>query len=187
MSDWEELWNEFHLQLFNYINRAALNQHDAQDILQEVFLKIFNSIEQLENPQAIKSWIYKITRNTLIDFYKKKKELSVSPETFAVLKAEQHDVDNMNDDIARCIKNMLTELPDKYQRVYYLHENKSMKHADIAKMLGISVSASKVRLKRSKDMFRDKLLQCCDFYVDKYGNVLDYYPKSKCDYCSEVC
>jgi RNA polymerase sigma-70 factor (ECF subfamily) len=187
MNNFDELWNEFNEKLFNYIKSKVTNTQDAEDILQDVFIKIFNSIEQLENQAAVKSWIYRITQNTIIDFYKKKKDVSVAPETLYVIEDEIDDVDNMNDDISKCIGKMIFMLPDIYQTVYDMYEKKAMKHQEIADALDISISASKVRLKRAKDMFKKKLLECCDFEVDKYGNIIDYHTKEKCDYCDGKC
>lgn len=187
MYDFDELWNEFNEKLLNYVKTMVVNTHDAEDILQNVFLKIFKSIEQIEKESAIKPWIYKITKNTIIDFYKKKKDMSVAPEILYMIEDEIDDIDNMNEDISNCLINMVFNLPDKYQKVYDLYENKAMKHKEIAEALDISVPASKVRLKRAKDMFKEKLLECCDFEVDKYGNIINYLPKGKCEDCRGKC
>jgi len=187
MYEFDELWNELNQQLLNYIQARVKNNHDAEDILQDVFIKIFNSIETIENQAAIKSWIYRITRNTIIDFYKKKKDVSVSPEMLYEIEEEVDDIDNMNDEISQCIGDMIFTLPDKYQVVYDMYEKKDMKHKEIAEALDISVSASKVRLKRAKDMFKDKLVACCDFEVDKYGNIIEYHSKGNCKECNKDC
>lgn len=113
--------------------------------------------------------------------------MSVAPESLYMIEDEIDDIDNMNDDISKCISNMIFTLPDKYQNVYDLYENKEMKHKEIAESLDISVSTSKVRLKRAKDMFKEKLLQCCNFEVDKYGNIINYHAKGKCDDCNGKC
>ncbi len=107
MNDFDVLWNDFNEKLLNYIESKVANTHDAEDILQSVFIKVFNGIEQIENKDAIKPWIYRITKNTIIDFYRKKKDVSVAPETLYVIEDEYTDVDNMNDDISKCIKDMI--------------------------------------------------------------------------------
>jgi len=185
--DFDALWNEFSDKLLNYIKSKVRNTHDAEDILQDVFVKVFNHMEQLENQAAIKPWIYRITKNTIIDFYKKKKDISVAPESLYEIENEINDIDNMNDDISKCISNMIFALPEKYHTVYEMYEKKEMKHKEIANALEISVSTSKVRLKRAKDMFRKKLLECCDFEVDKYGNIIEYHSKIECNKCNEKC
>lgn len=187
MYEFDALWDEFNEKLLNYIKSHVANIHDAEDILQNVFIKIFKNVDKLEDKSAIKTWIYRITKNTIIDYYKKKKDVSVSPETLHFLEDEVIDVDNMNDDISKCMSSMIFELPDKYQEVYELYEKKDMKHKEIAEELDISVSASKVRLKRAKEMFKVKLLNCCDFEVDKYGNVIDFVKKNGCVDCNDKC
>ena len=72
----DELWNELHGQLLAYIKSKVHRQEDAEDILQDVFVKVYRHIETLEKADAVKSWIYQITRNTIVDFYKKKKDIS---------------------------------------------------------------------------------------------------------------
>src|SRR6056297_440694 len=187
MYDFDELWDKFNQKLLNHVKAKVCNAQDAEDILQDVFVKIFGGLESLENKAAIKPWIHRITKNTIIDFYKKDKSISVSPETLYSLEDEKHEAENMNDDIALCISNMIFALPTKYQTVYELHEKKDMKHKEIAEALDISVSASKVRLKRAKDMFKTKLVECCDFEVDKYGNIVDYHSRGKCYGCDGKC
>jgi RNA polymerase sigma-70 factor (ECF subfamily) len=183
--EFNQLWDELNKKLLGYIKSKVNNQHDAEDILQDVFVKVYSNIDTLEKKTAVKSWIYSITRNTIIDFYKKKKDVSLSPEKFHDLEEELYIEDNLNEDISRCLSNMIFSFPDKYQDVYEMYEKDDMKHKDIAEALDISVSASKVRLKRAKEMFKTMLVNCCDFEVDKYGNIIDYHKKGQCDTCED--
>lgn len=183
----DELWNELHGQLLAYIKSKVHRQEDAEDILQDVFVKVYRHIETLEKADAVKSWIYQITRNTIVDFYKKKKDISVAPETLYHIEDDSKEATNMNENIAKCLTNMIFDIPEKYHSVYELHEKKDMKHKEIAEALDISVSASKVRLKRAKDMFKDKLLNCCEFELDQYGNIIDYHQKGSCNNCNGNC
>ncbi|MCH4888380.1 RNA polymerase sigma factor SigZ [Acidaminobacter sp. JC074] len=182
MSQFDEIWMVFNEKLLYYIQSKVGNEHDAEDILQIVFLKVYKGFESLENKEALKPWLYQITRNSIIDFYKKKKEISLAPESLPDIVMEE-DPDNMNDEIAGCLKKMLYDIPDKYQDVYRMYEDHGMKHKEISDELGISVSASKVRLKRARDLFKKKLLDCCDFETDLYGNIIDYTSKIDCKNC----
>lgn len=183
MDKFNDLWDEFNVKLYNYIKSKVSTTHDAEDILQDVFVKIYKNLDKLESKAAVSSWIYKITKHTIIDFYKKRKDLVVTPESLYDLEDDGDDADNMNDDIAACIRDMIFTLPEKYKAVYDMYENQSLKHKEISEALDISLSTSKVRLKRAKDMFRDKLIDCCDFSVDKYGNIIDYKSKGTCEDC----
>lgn len=180
MDTFQEVWQEFNVKILAYIESKVGNKHDAEDILQVVFMKVFKNINQLEDPKAIKPWLYTISKHSIIDFYKKKKDLIIGPDDLYKIEEDGQEMDNMNDDIAACFENMIFELPYKYQAVYDMYEKEDLKHKDIAQNLNISVSTSKVRLMRAKALFKEKLLECCDFQVDSYGNIIDYTPKITC-------
>lgn len=187
MKEFNIIWDEFNGKLLNYIRSMVSNEHDAEDILQNVFIKIYNNVDQLDEPSAIQAWIFRIAKNTVIDFYKKKKDVSFEPEKFLNISEELEEDDNLNKEITECMKNMIFTLPEKYKQVYDMYENQEMKHKEIAQELDISVSNSKVRLKRAKSIFKDMLVDCCDFEVDSYGNIIEYHQKKDCGGCSGSC
>lgn len=90
----EALWDEFGFELGNFIKSKVSQVQDAEDILQEVFIKIFKNIDQLEKQSALKSWIYKITRNTIIDYYKRKGicQLRLKPCTLLKMKWKKRTI-----------------------------------------------------------------------------------------------
>ena len=112
MSDFDIIWDEFNEKLFFYIKSKVSNEHDAEDILQSVFMKVFKHLDSLGYKEATKAWLYQITRNSIIDFYKKKKAISVEPQTFSTLIDDVDEIDNMNDEIVTCLRQMIFVLPD---------------------------------------------------------------------------
>ena len=186
----ETLWDEFSNDLRRYIQSKVGNTHDAEDILQEVFIKIYKNLDALHEKAALKSWIFTITKNSIIDFYKKRKDVLVSNDNLSDIADEVHieDVDieeNMNSEISECLKQMIFDIPEKYKAVYELYEKKNMKHKEIVEELDISLSTSKVRLMRAKELFKKNLVECCDFELDTYGNIISYSNKGNfCESCS---
>ncbi len=177
----EGLWGNFSHELLQFITSKVHESYDAEDILQEVSMKIFKHIDQLEKRSAIKSWLYTITKNTIIDFYKKRKDLLVSPEALLLIEDKNGDDDgSMNDEISECLQNMIFDLPKKYKDVYNLYERKNMKHKEIMEKLDISMATSKIRLMRAKEIFKKNLAKCCNFEIDAYGNIMDYKKKDEC-------
>ncbi|WP_157949934.1 RNA polymerase sigma factor SigZ [Vallitalea okinawensis] len=181
------IWNELSNELYKYINSKVKNKYDSEDILQEVFIKIQSNIDQVDDQSKLKSWIYKITKNTMIDYYRKKKDISVDIQQFEEELDNEKCSDNMNKEISRCVGKMISELPQKYQQVVELYDIKGMKHKEIAEELGISVSCSKMRVHRSKVMLKEILLECCDFQLDTFGNIIDYKQKIECRSCHNNC
>ncbi len=179
----DQLWHTFSKELGKYIQSKVNNRHDAEDILQDVYVKIFRNLDKVEKKTAIRSWLYTITKNTIIDFYKKKKDHLVTPERILEIEdaftEESFDDGNMNKEVADCLDQMIFDIPDKYREVCDLYERKNLKHSEIADKLGISTSASKVRLSRAKAKIKENILKCCDLELDAYGNIIDY--TSKCE------
>jgi len=180
----KHIWDEFNQELLNYIDKRVGNRFDAEDILQETYLKIYKSIEQIEDETKLKSWIYKITRNTIIDYYRTRRESSIDIDQLMIAIPEDDSEINMNDEIASCLGQIMFDLSARDKEIIELHNLNGMKHKEISDKLDISLSSSKMRLKRAKVKLKDILVECCDFETDKYGNIIDFrHKQGKCENC----
>ncbi len=184
----KHIWNEFSSELYKYINSKVKNKYDTEDILQDVFVKIYKNIDKVDELSKLKSWIYKIIKNTIIDYYRKKKDISVDIKKLEKGLEEDNNSDNINEEISKCLEKMIFELPKKYQEVIELYDMKGMKHKEISEKLDVTISCSKMRVQRAKAKLKVILLECCDFEVDIYGNIIDYKQK-KTEYkrCGNKC
>ncbi|MBS4539588.1 RNA polymerase sigma factor SigZ [Clostridium sp. D2Q-11] len=178
------VWDDFSIPLKRYIKKRVSNEQDCDDILQEIFIKIHNNIESLENDNKIHGWIYKITRNTIIDFYRRndKNHLSIKlPENLGNFKEEEL---SNNAEIASCLKVMVDNLPDIYKEAIILTEFQNMTQKELSEKTGISISGAKSRVQRARKMLKRMLLECCQLDMDRRGNIIDYKHKSsECKYC----
>lgn len=168
------IWNNFRRELLYFIKAKVKDEYAAEDILQEVFIKVYKSIDQLVDQTKLKSWLYRTTNNAIIDFYRQKKQSTLELDEIEVEQKMEDDTENMNREAAECIKSMLDELPDKYKEPLKLHEFKGMKHKEISQKLNISLSGSKTRIQRARNKLKETLIKCCEFEIDAYGNILDY-------------
>lgn len=175
------IWNDFRSELLYFIKTKVKDEYAAEDILQEVFIKVYKSIDQLEDPTKLKPWLYKTTNNTIIDFYRRKQNTLELDEVEDVPSIEDN-TENMNEEIAGCIKSMLYKLPDKYKEPLKLYEFKGMKHKEISEKLNISLSGSKTRIQRARNKLKEILMECCEFEFDTYGNIIEY--KKRKEYSS---
>ena len=71
----ESIWTNVYGKLFGFISKHAINKDDVNDIIQDTFLKVKTNINSLRNPAKVESWIFQIARNTINDFFRKKKKL----------------------------------------------------------------------------------------------------------------
>lgn len=179
-NDIENLWNEYNVGLMKFIKSKVQNEYDAEDLLQEVFLKLSKNTAKLKDVVKLDSYIYQIARSSIIDYYRKSKDIVTENQEFDFLPAAAEEQINLNEEVAKCLEKMIITLPEKYQIPMELHDILGKKHKDIAYKLNISISGSKTRVQRAREKLKEKLLDCCDFEFDTMGNIIDYKQKNKC-------
>ena len=182
----ESVWVDFKNQLLSYIQTKVSDRYAAEDILQEVFIKVYGNMDHLGNLSSLKAWLYKITHNTIIDYYRRKNGAIVPIDDIKEQPAEEQESINMNEEITACLETLLSGLPEKYREPLELYILHSSKHKEIAEKLGISVSGSKTRVQRARDKLRNLLSACCELEFDRCGNIVEYRKKKNCK-CSDIC
>lgn len=185
---YQQIWVDYNDTLLKYIKHRVGDQFDAEDILQDVYVRIYKNIDSLKYLEKLESWIYNIAKNAIIDYYRKKKDTPMEMSYFESKYTKDDSNNNMNDEISRCIGTMINELPLSQKEAIRQHDIKGKKHKEISKESNISVSSSKMRVHRGKAKLKEILLECCDFEVDTFGNIVDYkLKKDKCTRCDCEC
>lgn len=181
-----EIWKEFSQPLKGFISRRISSQQDAEDILQEVFLKIHNNIENLTEERKVSAWIYKITRNTIIDYYRRHDKIIDSSALLEELVIESDEGLSLNDEITSCLRGMVDSLPQNYKQAVLLTEFEDLTQKEYSEKMGLSISGGKSRVQRARKILKELLLDCCHLEFDSYGNIVDYKHKSNdCKYCEK--
>jgi RNA polymerase sigma-70 factor (ECF subfamily) len=169
-------WDNHKKQLKSYIGKQIDESDVIDDILQEVYIKASSNLQQLKVKGSLQSWLYRITRNTIIDYYRNRTNFEQLPDELTTEVADP--VEENHKALSRCISPLLQELPDKYRIPLELSELEGMKQKDIAIKLGISLSGTKSRIQRGRVKLHEIMLACCDFEVSR-GGVSDFTPKSQ--------
>ena len=172
MSHTAQLWNDYHSKLHGFIESRVGDASTADDILQEVFVRIHSRIDTLRNANKIRSWIYQITRNAIIDHYRAQKTTQEVPETLAAVEAEPSD--QARQEIAGCLVPMIQTLPETYRQAMMMSEIDGLTQKQVAEKQGLSVPGAKARVQRGRAKMRDMLLDCCQFQFDHQGRLMDY-------------
>ena len=168
----EDIWEAFRGRLLGYIRARSRSPEDAEDILQEVFLKIQRRIGTLEDDARLTAWLYRVTHNTVIDYYRKRTALPVADPP-----AQSCDDDDglaPEQMLAPFLKELLEELPDRYREALQLTELKGLTQQEMGTRLGLSTSGAKSRVQRGRAMLRTQLLACCRVELDRRNHVIDY-------------
>lgn len=174
----ESIWEGFHTRLHRFIRSRVEDDAAAEDILQDVFLRIHGRMDTLSDSSRLESWIFQIAHNAIIDHYRRRRELNEIPET---LPAENDLIEpDAADVLASSLREMVEELPEPYRQALILTEYEGLKQAELAERLGISLSGAKSRVQRARQRIKDELLACCHFEFDRYGRVIDYWKHCCC-------
>lgn len=172
MNRTEQVWQEYHKGLHSFIKSRVGDASIADDILQDVFLRIHSRIGTLKANHKMQHWIYQIARNAIIDHYRTHRTTEELPETLAALEPEPTDI--ARQEISSCLVPMIQELPDHYREALMLSEIKGWTQQTVATKQGVSLSGAKSRIQRGRTMVQDMLLECCRFEFDHRGRVIDY-------------
>ena len=174
----EELWEKFGNQLKAFIVSKVHNESIADDILQDVFIKIHANIDKLNDDTKIQSWIYQITRNLIVDYFrgikKERGELSYPFHN------EEDSSDNFMSEALQDMIKMMDDLPPEYCEALCLTGVEGLSQKLYAEKKGISYSAAKARVQRARKKLKDMLMNCCHYQFDNYGTIIDIYPANCC-------
>jgi RNA polymerase sigma-70 factor (ECF subfamily) len=172
----ETIWNAFHKELFNFINKRVNDKEASNDILQDVFIKIHLKLNTLSDKDKLASWIYQITRNSILDYFRKQK--NKVPLTDNLIELEEEKVFNV--ELVKCLKPMIDQLPDNYKEAILQTEMGVLSQKEYADKLGISYSGAKSRIQRARQQLHSLFNECCSIQSDKYGNIMEHECKKDC-------
>ncbi len=175
----ETIYNDFHSKLKSFVVGRVSDADTAEDILQDVYLKIHSKIEGLRESDRLESWVYQITRNAIIDYYRRahpQDELSDS------LASPPDDEPDAVSQLASSVKGMLNCVPEKYREALELTELQGLSQVELATRLELTVSGAKSRVQRAREKLKEAFLDCCHFEFDRLGRVVDYHPN--CEKCA---
>jgi len=159
------LYEKYSKKIFGVCLRYAKNNTDAEDILQEGFIKVFKYLKDYSGKGSFDGWIRRIMITTALNFYKKKNLLNkdIDPEN-------AYFTNPFNNEIVSTMSHdelliMVRELPHGYQTVFNLNTIEGYSHKEISKIMNISVNTSKSQLSRAKNSLRNKIEEL--FHVEE--------------------
>jgi RNA polymerase sigma-70 factor (ECF subfamily) len=176
------IYSQFHQILFGFIKSKVNNYQDAEDILQNVFIKIASGLSGLEREEKLQNWIYTIARNSIIDYYRTEKNKqafsleSQIEETFTEL--EYNDTTKGLDG---CLRGLLNQLPEDYRNIMIDVEMKGIKQKDLAEKYNLAYPSIRSRVQRGREKLKQLLLDCCHIKWDSRGNILDVASRPNCE------
>ena len=184
-SSMTEMWHELREGIRVFIGKRVADDAQAEDILQEVFLRVHQRIDDVKDPRRLSSWVYQITRHAIVDHYRareRRKEMPVGNpadiETMTPLRTttvvERPDSDEDSRELAGCLQPMIEQLGKEYREAVRLVELQGLTQQDAAKRIGLSLSGMKSRVQRGRQQLRRMLDDCCVIELDARKGVRGY-------------
>lgn len=194
--NFNRIYDDYYGKIFRYLARFV-GEHDAEDLAQEVFVKVHKSLGSFRGDSKLSTWIYRIATNTATDRLRtpsfqrldvkdfsesSRLEKDVLPDFnvwtgVKTTSIDQHIVHNeMND----CIREFIENLKENYKSVLILSELEGLKSREIADILNVSLDTIKIRLHRARTRLKRELEKGCDFYYNEMNTLAcDRKNKSK--------
>jgi RNA polymerase sigma-70 factor, ECF subfamily len=183
----EHIWEAFHAPVLQFIRRRVSNEATAEDLLQEVFLRVHQQVETLKDARKLEGWLYQIARNAIIDYYRSSRP-TISLEASDALDLP---IDFPDDDIISelfpSVRAMVRSLPEHDRQALILIEYQGLTQKELSERLGLSFSGAKSRVQRAREKLKQQLLACCHFELDRRGHVINYQPRCQCCSAGACC
>lgn len=184
VADAGELWKEFAGPLERFIARRVGDAQDAEDLLQDVFLRAHVAFDTVEDRKRLRPWLYRIASNAIADHHRRKRFPTHHGIPNEPAK-EETVLGNLNGEVLSCLSSVVQELPEGYRRALTLADLEGRTQREVAEELGLSLSGAKSRVQRARRKLGAALRSCCRFELDRLGNVLGYAPRGEsCRHCS---
>lgn len=174
------VWDEFQGRLLAFIARRVPDRDGAEDILQEVMLRIHRHAGELEDSAAVSAWIHQIARNAIADHYRRaavRREQPYGVELEGQVPAASEPAVELRGELAACLRPLVQRLDSPYREAITLTEFDGLTQVAAAAQLGLSTSGMKSRVQRARSQLRDLLVGCCEIELDRRGGITSYQPR----------
>lgn len=171
-----EVWENYKAALYLFILKRVKDQDMSKDILQEVLLKSYQYCSKGKTVVYLKSWLFKIAINTIVDHLKKEnRHEELNGELI-----EEERSESLAGEASLYIKTLLKLLPDDYAKPLEMYDLENISQKEIAVKLNLSLTNTKTRIQRARTKLKELFLQCCDVSFSENGEMVSFDIKPHC-------
>lgn len=163
-----ELLRRYRAPVFNLCLRMLKNRDDAEDVAQDVFIKVFAMLERYDERYAFRSWLFKIAANQCIDFIRKNRVKLLRLDEPVHYKGEEIERQLPDDaprpdetlnrqEVGSVLREITDELPPHYRAMIVLRHQEQLSYEEIAQMMDLPLGTVKARIHRARALMKDKL------------------------------
>lgn len=152
-----ELVRRYQGPIFAYIYRWMRNRADAEDLTQDVFIKMFRALSTYSRKSSFRAWLYRIARNRVIDHLRRKKPAAINIDKVVIAGADSPVQAYDRSTTTETLEDAIAELPPIYSEVLLLRHRDELTYEEIVDATGIVLGTVKARLHRGRALLRKKL------------------------------
>jgi RNA polymerase sigma-70 factor, ECF subfamily len=188
-----ELWSDLHDRLRRFVSRRIADPSTADDVAQDVLLRLHRSLGDLRVEDRLDAFAYRIARNAIIDHYRSRataKEIAAAPDELITRLDADRDLDEQADgharqELARCLEPLVARLPEPYREALMLTDLGELSQVEAAGLVGLSIPGMKARVQRARARVHELLTDCCEVALDTQRQIAEVSRTGPCACTSE--
>ncbi|MCK0146564.1 sigma-70 family RNA polymerase sigma factor [Arenibacter sp. F26102] len=169
----ETIWEKFNSEVYFFILKKVRDTDITNEVMQNSFLKIHQSINTLKNPEKVRAWVFQIVRNEIANHFNERSKSVHSSDV------KLFTTSNSYNDLC-CLDRFINDLPKQYNEVVELVYLKGNTQVETAALIGISLSNVKARIRRAKLILINNFNTCCKFKISTEGKLIGDSNCSRC-------
>ncbi|MCT4559427.1 MAG: RNA polymerase sigma factor SigZ [Pelagimonas sp.] len=175
-----DIWRAYETRLRRFLAKRVSNPADAEDLLQDIMLRVTRGLCDLGDQDSLQAWLFRIARNAITDFYRQNARPDPHPDDL------WHHADDpaTRHELERCVAPFIDGLPKPQATLLRAIDLEGRSQKDQAQALGIPYSTLKTRVQTARSALRHSFETCCAFERDRRGGLMSFDAKSKaCKKC----
>ncbi len=176
-----EAWGKHEKELRGFLVRQLHDQHLAEDLLQDTFLKALAEGSRFCQLNNVRAWLFRVARNRLIDYHRTHKEHLEIPDQLPDTADPQEPVA----DLVQCLPKALESLSAEDSHALLQCDLEGKTQSEYAESLGISLAAAKSRIQRARKRLKAELHEACQVRFDETGKICCFTPADRLDTAEE--
>ncbi len=173
-----DAWSELDAKLRPFVARRVRSPADADDVVQDVLLRMQRGLAALRDDDRLGPWMYRVARNTIADHHRAALRHPLREGEPPEVEAPAPDDEASGEcELASYVAMFVAMLPSPYREALTLTELEGLSQKDAAAMLGVSASGMRSRVQRGRQQLREVFEECCHIALDARGRVLSCEPR----------
>lgn len=161
-----------------FVGARVRNDALADDLTQDIFVRVLRRLPEVKDHRRVVGWIFQIARNTVADHFRGSRPTSPVRETDWTENSSQSatlavEEERLRDELSAYVRDVVKTLPPIYREAILLTGYEGMTQVELARHLGLGLSAAKSRVQRAREMVRDRVEKCCHVEFDAYGTMVE--------------